>query len=286
LIRKYLKKITPSQSVLILAFRNFLNIGGSQRAAAFAYYSFFSIFPLIALTVSIASFFVDEHHAAGEAIGFIKNYVPMNDKTHQIILTTLSDMVEARDKVIIIAPFFYGAAAFRFFNVLVRAVNRAWGTWEKRWWTMLSKNLLLLGIVFMTISLGVGLPVLGRIAKHSLFAPIDTIPWIYYVVVYIGPMIILFGGLVFFYKHAPCRETRFAEVWFASLVVTGVLYAFETLFVIYLKNFSNYNVVYGVFGGMMALLTLIYFSGSTLILGACLSAAQQGVKIEGRLNSL
>jgi len=286
LIKKYFKKIIPFHSVLFHAAQNFFSIGGSQRAAAFAYYAFFSIFPFTALTVAIASFFVDRDHAAGEVIGFIKNYAPMNDKTHQVIFNTLSDMVDARGKVIVIAPLFYGAAAFRFFNVLIRAVNRAWGTWEKRWWMVPAKNLLLLGIVSMTILLGVGLPVLGRIAKHWLFSSDDIISWIYDAAIYVGPMIMLFLGLILFYRFTPSRPTRFSEVWLASLIGTGVLYTFESLFVIYLKNFSKFNVVYGAFGGMMALLTLIYLTGSTVVFGACLSAAQKGVIIEGRNNSL
>jgi Ca2+-transporting ATPase len=77
-----------------------------------------------------------------------------------------------------------------------------------------------------------------------------------------------------FYKLAPRRPTRFAEVWLAALVATLLLLAAESLFVIYLKNFSTLNAVYGAFGGIMALLLWIYLSGCIFIFGACLSAAQ------------
>jgi Ca2+-transporting ATPase len=48
----------------------------------------------------------------------------------------------------------------------------------------------------------------------------------------------------------------------------------ENLFVIYLKDFATLNAVYGAFGGFMALLLWIYFSGGVFIFGACLCAAQ------------
>jgi len=48
----------------------------------------------------------------------------------------------------------------------------------------------------------------------------------------------------------------------------------ENLFVIYLKDYATLNAVYGVFGGIMALLLWIYFSGCIFIFGACLCAAQ------------
>jgi len=39
-------------------------------------------------------------------------------------------------------------------------------------------------------------------------------------------------------------------------------------------NFATLNAVYGVFGGIMALLLWIYISGGIFIFGACLCAAQ------------
>jgi Ca2+-transporting ATPase len=44
--------------------------------------------------------------------------------------------------------------------------------------------------------------------------------------------------------------------------------------VIYLKHLGPGNAVYGVFGGIMALLLWIYLSGSIFIFGACLCAVQ------------
>jgi YihY family inner membrane protein len=48
----------------------------------------------------------------------------------------------------------------------------------------------------------------------------------------------------------------------------------ETLFLIYIKNFSTLNAIYGAFGGIMALLLWLYIPGCIFILGACLCAAQ------------
>jgi Ca2+-transporting ATPase len=83
-----------------------------------------------------------------------------------------------------------------------------------------------------------------------------------------------FLGLSLFYRLAPRRPTRFSEVWAAALCVTVLLLAAENLFVIFLKNFSTLNAVYGTFGGIMALLLWIYLSGCIFIFGTCLSAAQ------------
>ena len=86
----------------------------------------------------------------------------------------------------------------------------------------------------------------------------------------------VFFGLSLFYRLAPRRPTRFAEVWAAALCATVLLRAGESLFVIYLKNFATLNAVYGAFGGIMALLLWIYLSGCVFIFGACLCAGQAG----------
>ena len=82
-----------------------------------------------------------------------------------------------------------------------------------------------------------------------------------------------------FYKLAPRRPTRFAEVWVATLCATLLLQAAESLFVIYLKNFSTINAIYGAFGGIMALLLWIFLSGCIFIFGACMSAVQAEARL-------
>jgi Ca2+-transporting ATPase len=88
------------------------------------------------------------------------------------------------------------------------------------------------------------------------------------------PLLAVFIGLSLFYRLAPRPPTRLAQVWAAALCATVLLRVAESLFVIYIKNFATLNAVYGAFGGMMALLLWIYFSGCILIFGACLCAAQ------------
>jgi len=107
----------------------------------------------------------------------------------------------------------------------------------------------------------------------------DFVSWIYDAAVLIGPLLVLFLGLSLLYRLAPCRPTRFSEVWDAALVTAALLCLLESLFGIYTRNFAKFNLLYGAFGAMMALLMWIYLSGCIIVLGACLSAAQARVKI-------
>jgi YihY family inner membrane protein len=274
LTAKHFRIVPITFPVLKLAVKNYYKIGGNQRAAAFAYYAFFSFFPLLGLMVASASFFVQPDHATHVVLGFIRHYVPLNDKITQDVSDILNGMINARGKVLVITPLVFMLAAFHFFNVLIRAVNEAWGVQATSWWHLPAKSLLLLGITGVTILLGIALPILGRLLKHWLFSNYDFGPWVYYSAIYFVPVVILFWGLNALYRFAPLRPTRFSQIWAATAIVTGSLFALEGLFVLCVKAFTNSNMIYGAFGGMVALLTAIYIAGCVTIFGACLSAAQ------------
>jgi uncharacterized BrkB/YihY/UPF0761 family membrane protein len=221
---------------------------------------------------------MDQDKTANAAINFISNYVSLDEKLHRHILKTFTGMVSERGHVLLIAPPLFFWSSYRFFSVLVQAINGAWGTVSRKWWKLPVTNLILSGIMLLTLLLGITLPILGLMAREWLFSNFGFAAWTYAIAIYVGPFIVLFLGLTFFYRLAPYRLTTFREVWLAGLVVTLVLFPLEILFVAYLKSFARFNVVYGTFGTMVALLTLIYLFGFVTILGACLSSAQAQLK--------
>ncbi len=276
---KYTKAMTASPGAFGIAVKNYYRMGGSQRAAAFAYYAFFSLFPLVLLTVTVSAFFMDRDRAARDVIGYFNRYAPLNAEISQDIFETFTGAAAARGGMTVIIPVVFFWGAFRFFNVLIRAVNRAWGTKANSWWRLPLKNLFLLGITGLTILLGLAVPLAARIARGWMFSTYDFVAWIYDGAVLIGPLLVLFLGLSLLYRLAPYRPTLFTEVWSAALAAAALLCLLESLFGIYIRNFAKLNLVYGAFGGMMALLMWVYLSGCIIIFGACLPAAQAQVKI-------
>jgi YihY family inner membrane protein len=124
------------------------------------------------------------------------------------------------------------------------------------------------------VLLGMAGPALARMSKIWLFTESNFHSWVYTIGSFFIPLLFVFFGLSLFYRLAPRRPTRFIEVWIPALCATALLQAAESPFVIYLKNFASFNVVFGVIGGIMALLLWIYVSGYIFIFGACLCAAQ------------
>ena len=268
------------------AAQKFDETDGEQRAASFAYYAFFSMFPLILLLISVGSIFVKQDAAASKIIAYVSTQIPLEEKDATVILQTIDGVVKSRKSAGLIAFAVLAWTSLRFFQALVRGVNRAWGTKEYSWWRLPIKNLFMLAILASALLLGILAPtVLKQIETyywaHSWEIGLDFgfFGYLFALGRLAIPMLVLFYGMSMFFKFAPRRRTHFREVWSAALFVTLALEILQRLFVLYTQNIGQFNKLYGTFGSVVALLLWIYLSGSIIILGGCLSAARYEINM-------
>ena len=264
-----------SREALDTAWRRFMAVDGGQRAAAFAYSAFFALFPMVLLTVSVASYFLSPEEAAQMVVGFIEKLVPPGSGSHPLVFQAISRLAQARGQAGAIALLMLVWTSAQFFSTLVQGVNRAWGTTAGRWWNLPVKSLALLGVTAAAVLTGIGLPVIGRLAAGALHSS-ALMTAAERFSLFVLPWLAVYVCLAFFYRLAPHRRTSYAEVRFAALCATALLYVSQAVFVIYFRHFTSLNAVYGAFGGLMGLLLWFYVSGCIFIFCACLSAAQAG----------
>jgi YihY family inner membrane protein len=238
----------------------FFRIDGAQAAAAFTYYAFFSLFPLIVLFVTVASGFIDREQAGAAVLGYLKDYIPITGELQRSLFATLTGVIAARGQASLLATVLLIWGALQFFTTLITATNRAWEAPPYPLWKLLLKSLLFLGGMVAAVLLGVAVPLLTQVGRSLL------------------PAFAVFLSLGLFYCHAPNRPKELLPAWLAALVATLLLALLNRFFMLYLDNVVRLNVVYGAIGTVMALLLWIYFAGTVLIFGACLSAAQQAPK--------
>jgi YihY family inner membrane protein len=266
------EKFRLARKTLLGAAHRYALIDGSQRAAAFAYYAFFSLFPLMLLLVTAGSLFVDRDRAAKAVIAYVQSFMPLGAQMERSVSNIISGVVKGRGRVGLGASAVLLWSALGFFSALMRAVNRAWGGEINSWWRGPLKRALLLVVMVGAWLVSTGLPVLVSIARHWVPPEWRWSVWVDRTVDFIVSLLVLFGSLTFFYKLAPRRVTRLDEVWPAALFTSLLLRTLEGLFVLYLRNFSRFNALYGALGGIMALLMWIYLSGCLIVFGACLCA--------------
>jgi Ca2+-transporting ATPase len=258
---------------------------GEQRAASFAYYAFFSLFPLLLLLITIGTAFLgsDAHAqelAMHDVIGFMNQMVPVGTGQTGWFVEVLKGVVHSRGKAGIIAFAALAWSALRFFQALVHGVNKAWGTKEYQWWRLPIQNFFMVAIVASALFLGVFTPPAINVIEYYYWREswkveldFEFAKGVFWWCRQIVPTLVLFYGFSMFYKFAPRRYTKWREVWFSALLVVLALQVLQRLFVLYTVNISDFNRLYGTLGSVIALLMWIYLSGSVVIFGGCLAAA-------------
>jgi HAD superfamily hydrolase (TIGR01484 family) len=266
-------------TVARLSAQKFMRIDGTNWASSFAFNAFFSLFPLILLFVVVASMFIDRQSAGRAIIAYMEGYVPLDGEMRAGVFGALAGVIEAREGTGIVALLILVWSALQCFITLVQVTNRAWGEETYTWWRLPLKGMGLLGVTAGGVLLGMAAPAVASAGKAWLIPANGFGTVLYALWGYVIPLLVLFLALALFYRLAPQRKTRFAEVWIAAACATVLLQTTELGFVVYLKNFATLNAVYGVLGGIMALLLWIYLSGCGFVFGACLCAAQAEGKI-------
>ncbi len=70
------------------------------------------------------------------------------------------------------------------------------------------------------------------------------------------------------YKLVPFTKTYWHYIWPGALLAAVLFEIARTLFVFYLENFANYQLIYGSIASIIILLVWIYYSAFIMVLGA------------------
>ncbi len=253
---------------------------GEQRAASFAYYALFSLLPLTVLLISIGTRFLGDQAKATQVVfALMEPYVTFDLGSN--VRATVESFMNSRLGSGLISAGVVLWCSMRFFQALVAGVNKAWGTKEYDWWRLPLMNLLMMSILTSALLIGIITPtVINGIEQflkdHPWFSSVDNGlgGQMLHLARWLLPPLLLFYALALFYKVAPRRKTLFREVWLEAISVTLVLGGLQKLFLIYAGRVAEFNIVYGAFGSVVALLMWIYFTGATIILGGCFCAAR------------
>jgi len=106
------------------ALKRFGQEHASEAAASMAFYTLFSLFPVILIVVAANSFFLESLHVQEKILETILKFFPV--ASHQIISTNMQQILQARGAFGITGLIALVWAATRVFTTLVHNLNRAW----------------------------------------------------------------------------------------------------------------------------------------------------------------
>lgn len=261
--------------------KKFFHIDGLLWAGAFSFNAFLSLFPVLILLVTIASYFISRDRVVAGIVDYLQKYVPFSGEMQGYVFDTITGVINARGPASAIAFILMAWVASQCFSTLIRAANRAWGTSVRSWWHLPLKSMILLGLVAVTAFAGSTMSVAAAMAKEWFPFAYDIQARLYGLAINIIPLLVVFLSVSLFYRFAPHRRTRFGEIWAGAITATLLLRFAEKLFGVYLRDIASLNAVYGVFGSIIALLLWINMSGIIIIIGVCLCAVLAEMRSPG-----
>jgi len=266
-------------------------------AAQTAYYFFFSLFPIFLFLAPMVSLIGDKQETFGLLMSQLAGAVPgeamalVSNVVREVVLTPNAPGLMS------IGALLAAWAGSNIFSALIDALNTAYDVKDTRpWWR---KKLIALGAVVVagvvfalaTVVLLAGEDLVSAAANRLGIGQTGRTIW---TVMQFPLAIALLIGLAWatFVWLPDVKQNRRQAL--VGAVVTTVLWLVVTvLFRLYVQNFGSYNKTYGAIGGVIVLLTWMYLSMLTLLVGGELNAElhhgtgavapQRGATLAGRI---
>ena len=245
-------------------------------AAETAYYFFFSLFPLLLFLTPLLGLIGNGQQLMESMLGRLSTTMPAD--TLSLVRRVLGEIVTSSGNagIMSVGVLLAGWSGSNIFGALMGALNVAYDVSETRpWW---KKQLLRIGVLLIaggtmivaTVILLDGERIARWIGSAIGLGDAAIAAWTVVQVVLAVALLVGIGAIVL--KLLPNVQQRWSHVFVASTITTLLWIVATVLFRIYVQNFASYNKTYGTIGGVIILLTWMYYSMFVLLTGGELAA--------------
>ena len=273
------KLLSNLPTLLKLSYQDWRDDKASRLSAALAYYTIFSLAPMLLIILAVTSFFWSRDAVQTQVLNQIEGLVGAEGRTFiSDLLTTASSPARGiLGSIVGIVTLIFGALGV--FNELHNALNTIWEVEEEEetesgfiegikkilFGRLLSFGMIL-GIGFLllvSLVISAGLSAMQETIGNAL--PLSEILWqILNLIISIAVITVLFA-LIF--KFLPDAEIAWRDVWLGAFVTALLFSLGKFLIGLYLGN-STVGSSFGAAGSLVLLLLWIYYSAQILLFGA------------------
>lgn len=260
----------------------------SRLAAALAYYTAFSLAPLLVIAIGIAGLVFGDDAAQGEIVGQLQGLIGVDGArfVEQMIAASRAPATSITATVFGVAVLLFGASGV--FGQLQDALNTIWEVKPRpgRGWRGIIRDRFLsftmvLGTGFLllvSLALSAAAAALGRYLSGALPIPEFALQAVN-VIVSLGIITLLFALI---YKVVPDAKIAWQDVWIGAFI-TALLFSIGKLVIGLYLGKSTVASSFGAAASLAVLLIWIYYSAQILFLGAEFTqvyATRYGSRIE------
>ena len=245
-----------------------------SMGAALAYYTVFSIAPLLLIVISMAGFVFGEEAVRGEIAGQLQSLMgEQGALAVQSLLQSVSQPAQGLTATIVgVGLLLIGATSV--FSELQNSLDRIWrvpidaktsGLWNLIHTRLLSFGMILgIGFILMvSLVISSAISVLGK-----WWSPLfDGWEVMVYMVEILFSFVLTTGMFALIYKIMPRVHIRWGEVWVGA-AITSILFTIgKFLISLYIGRSAVANG-FGPAGSLVALLVWVYYSAQIFLMGA------------------
>ncbi len=256
-------------------FSNWVDDKASRLAAALAYYTVFSLPPLLILVIAIAGTFLGEEAARGEVVAQLQSLTGTEGaKAIEAVISGASNAGTGSGlsaSIISIVILLFGATAV--VTQLQDALNTIWNVAPKPgnmikifiFQRLLSFGMIL-GVVFMLLVSLIMSAALGILSQYlgGLFPGLE---FIWAVIDFVISLSVISALFAMMFKYLPDVKIKWNDVIIGAVITAFLFNVGKYLIGLYLAK-SAFNSTYGAAGSLVVLLAWIYYSAQILFLGA------------------
>jgi membrane protein len=245
----------------------------SSLGAALAFYTLFSIAPILVIAMAVAGSIFGPHVAETHVLDQMRGL--LGDAGAAAVQSLLASAHKSGLKGIAAAigviTLLVGATSV--FGELQNTLDYIWKSSQKdgvAWWRILRSRILSIGLI-----LGVGFLLMVSLLASAALAALGA--WlgafmVQWSVILPAVDLVLSLGLTtalfaLIYKYVPREQIAWGDVWIGGLV-TACLFSVGKLLIGQYLGRSSLSSAYGAAGSIMVLLLWIYYSAQIFLLGA------------------
>ena len=265
-LKKYSNKIR-----FFLEYSNYKEI--NSKAAEISFYLLLSIFPFLIFTISLVVY--APIIKLSKYILLLKKIIP--DSVFNIITSLVSSAIENRSFSFLILSFILAMYTMsRAVQSLIRGMNKSYNIRETRpYFEVLFISLVFVVMLIVLIFTSMIFLIFGESLGAFLFKLIGLDQYFMYIWNlwrYIIGIITVTIILMNLYRFTPNKKLTFKQVVPGAIVSTLCWLLATFFYSYYANNFAKYDIIYGSLGGIIVLMTWVYISSWTILIGCEINA--------------
>ncbi len=263
--------------LLVAAARDYSRHQCSLLAAAVSYYVMFSLFPLLIFAAGVAALVLRDPDLQRRAIDALLEALPLSPSEGRRDLEDLFRAVSgpASGGLGLLGLLGSAWSASNMFGAVRRSLNLVFEAEGRPFLRAKLTDFVTMGLLGLLVVGSVGASAGLALASARAQGPEGVQPLVgalWLLPVYLLPLAVSWAAFLLLYRLVPARPPTLRQALPGAAVAAVLFEVAKALFGLYVRNFANFDLVFGSLGAVAAFLFWVYLSTSIAFYGAEVTA--------------